>query len=75
MTTKEYSMRSKKTDENTGDQTGAGKIGTPTRDLHHAAQLSAYCRAEARGFLPGHDLDDWLAAEAGANSAEEARHA
>ncbi|CAE6723912.1 DUF2934 domain-containing protein [Candidatus Nitrotoga fabula] len=24
---------------------------------------SAYYMAEARGFLPGHELDDWLAAE------------
>jgi hypothetical protein len=24
----------------------------------------AYCRAKARGFEPGHELDDWLAAEA-----------
>ncbi len=25
---------------------------------------SAYYKAEARGFLPGYELDDWLAAEA-----------
>ena len=25
---------------------------------------SAYYKAEARGFSPGHELDDWLAAEA-----------
>jgi len=25
--------------------------------------VSAYYRAEARGFAPGHELDDWLAAE------------
>lgn len=25
---------------------------------------SAYYRAEARGFSPGYELDDWLAAEA-----------
>jgi hypothetical protein len=24
---------------------------------------AAYLRAERRGFLPGHELDDWLAAE------------
>ena len=24
----------------------------------------AYLKAEARGFSPGHELDDWLAAEA-----------
>jgi hypothetical protein len=26
--------------------------------------LCAYFKAEARGFSPGHELDDWLAAEA-----------
>lgn len=25
---------------------------------------AAYYRAEARGFAPGHELDDWVAAEA-----------
>jgi hypothetical protein len=24
---------------------------------------AAYFRAEKRGFMPGHDVDDWLAAE------------
>ena len=24
---------------------------------------AAYYKAEARGFIPGHELDDWLAAE------------
>ena len=26
--------------------------------------FAAYLKAEARGFEPGHELDDWLAAEA-----------
>lgn len=26
--------------------------------------ICAYGKAEARGFAPGHELDDWLAAEA-----------
>lgn len=26
--------------------------------------LSAYYKAEARGFMPGHELEDWLTAEA-----------
>ena len=25
--------------------------------------IAAYLRAERRGFAPGHELDDWLAAE------------
>jgi len=30
---------------------------------HEAISRAAYFLAEARGFDPGHDLDDWLAAE------------
>lgn len=26
--------------------------------------VSAYYKAQARGFQPGHELDDWLSAEA-----------
>lgn len=26
--------------------------------------VSAYYKAQARGFSPGHELEDWLAAEA-----------
>jgi Protein of unknown function (DUF2934) len=33
-------------------------------DRRHALiARSAYFRAEQRGFAPGHELDDWLAAE------------
>lgn len=41
-----------------------------TDRLAHIA-VSAYYKAEARGFAPGGELDDWLQAEAelGANSA------
>ena len=28
-------------------------------------RVAAYYRAERRGFAPGHDLEDWFAAEAG----------
>ncbi len=30
---------------------------------HEAIAKAAYYLAEARGFDPGHDVDDWLAAE------------
>lgn len=34
------------------------------RDIRHTAIAeAAYFRAEHRGFVPGHELDDWLAAE------------
>jgi hypothetical protein len=29
----------------------------------------AYLRAKARGFVPGHELEDWLAAEQDVNAA------
>lgn len=41
-------------------------IETPSMDpAERAAMVAvrAYFKAEQRGFLPGHELDDWLAAE------------
>jgi len=35
---------------------------TPERRLQMIAE-AAYFRAEARGFAPGHEMEDWLAAE------------
>ena len=32
-------------------------------DRHRRIELAAYFRAEKRGFAPGRELDDWLAAE------------
>lgn len=34
-----------------------------TADLHHRIQVAAYYLAERRGSTPGHELDDWFAAE------------
>ncbi len=35
------------------------------KDLQwHMIQMAAYHLAEKRGFAPGHELDDWLEAEA-----------
>ncbi len=33
-------------------------------DRHNLIAVCAYCKAEARGFEPGHEMEDWLAAEA-----------
>ena len=33
-------------------------------ERHAAIAEAAYFRAQRRGFEPGHELDDWLAAEA-----------
>jgi hypothetical protein len=32
--------------------------------VRHMVEEAAYFRAQKRGFAPGHELDDWLAAEA-----------
>ena len=33
-------------------------------DKRDLIAVRAYCKAEARGFEPGHEMEDWLAAEA-----------
>jgi len=42
-----------------------------TADLQSRIALQAYFIAEKRGFEPGHELDDWLAAEAAVTRAEQ----
>ena len=37
--------------------------GQADPDRHEAIALAAYYRAEQRGFSPGCELEDWLAAE------------
>jgi len=47
-------------------QTSAAKGTTgssPELSLHQRIELAAYYRAEARGFAPGQDREDWIAAE------------
>jgi len=40
------------------------------RDVRHdLIAMAAYLRAERRGFEPGHELQDWLAAEAEVDTA------
>ncbi len=42
------------------DDSGAG---SDPESRQQAIAQAAYFRAEARGFEPGHELEDWLAAE------------
>lgn len=42
-------------------------------DRHHRVQVAAYYLAEHRGFAPGHELDDWLAAEDAIEAEDAAR--
>jgi DUF2934 family protein len=46
------------------------------RTADHQARIAvtAYFIAEKRGFEPGHELDDWLAAEAAVERAEQQLH-
>ncbi|HRQ04819.1 MAG TPA: DUF2934 domain-containing protein [Nitrosomonas halophila] len=46
-----------------GKTTRSRSKTNPTADLQARIEVSAYYKAEARGFAPGHELDDWLAAE------------
>jgi hypothetical protein len=39
-------------------------------ERHDRIARAAYRRAQARGFEPGHDLDDWLEAEREIDAAE-----
>ena len=38
-------------------------------ERHKMTAKAAYCRAERRGFKPGHELEDWLWAEHEVNEA------
>lgn len=52
---------------------GAGMKMDASPDADHRFDYiatAAYYRAEARGFMPGNELDDWLEAEARFEGAE-----
>lgn len=46
------------------EQTPAGVDESARAELDRMIGEAAYYIAEQRGFEPGHELDDWLAAEA-----------
>lgn len=48
-------------------------LQTLMADLHHRIAVAAYFLAEYRGFEPGHELDDWLAAEDAIEAEDAAR--
>lgn len=45
------------------DAAAATDEDSPAAARHARIALAAYLRAEARGFAPGGELDDWLQAE------------
>lgn len=46
----------------------ARKSSPRREDISSRIAIAAYFKAEARGFAPGHELDDWIAAETEAAS-------
>jgi hypothetical protein len=38
--------------------------GIPPQEMRRRIEIAAYYKAQERGFAPGHELDDWIAAEA-----------
>ena len=57
-------MRTKK-ELSSKDKASESELNEQDRDSSVA--VSAYYKAQARGFEPGHELEDWLAAEAEEN--------
>ncbi|MCB1948673.1 DUF2934 domain-containing protein [Nitrosomonas sp.] len=57
-------MRTKK-ELSSKDKASESELNEQDRDSRVA--VSAYYKAQARGFEPGHELEDWLAAEAEEN--------
>jgi hypothetical protein len=52
-------------------QLASAEVEALTADHQVKVALAAYFIAEKRGFEPGHELDDWLAAEAEMAAAEQ----
>ena len=52
------------TDDRPVEQRAKAQIAARTAAREAAIAREAYYRAERRGFAPGYELDDWLAAEA-----------
>jgi hypothetical protein len=49
--------------------TGNESNGEPMQENRNSRiAIAAYYKAQERGFQPGHELDDWLAAEAEVNN-------
>ena len=52
------------TDNDQSSESGQSHVvSAPHDDREHRIALAAYLRAERRGFVPGAELEDWLAAE------------
>jgi hypothetical protein len=50
--------------DTTSSHTAAAKAPHPGVDRYASIAQAAYFRSQHRGFKPGHEMEDWLAAEA-----------
>ncbi|MGA2397934.1 MAG: DUF2934 domain-containing protein [Steroidobacteraceae bacterium] len=48
----------------TASQTAPTEAARPALDRYASIAQAAYFRSQHRGFKPGHEMEDWLAAEA-----------
>jgi hypothetical protein len=48
----------------TESHTAANEAPRPVADRYASIAQAAYFRSQHRGFKPGHEMEDWLAAEA-----------
>lgn len=60
---------------NSGPAAGPDTNGSDNEERHRKIAIAAYYRAERRGFEPGGQFDDWLAAEAEIEQQERAQRA
>ena len=48
----------------TGASSGSARAGMSPEEIYRLIQEAAYYKAKARGFEPGHEVQDWIEAEA-----------
>lgn len=60
---KETKKRSNKLMPVVGANTNQGSFTEPVEDKYAKTAECAYYKAQARGFEPGHEIEDWLKAE------------
>ena len=63
MIKKKKTKAAKKTNAKKETSTPTRRSRLPQVDRRRVVEETAYFMAEKRGFQPGHELEDWLAAE------------
>ena len=57
-----------------GNDTGSATAQVSPDEMKRLVEEAAYFRAKRRGFEPGHELEDWVQAEAEVAKRLESRH-